>query len=57
MNEIGRDVGLETLEGLRELNRAEHGRVINVPDVIRIRKEACLRKNGKPEPTQSGTGT
>ncbi|MDE3001574.1 MAG: helix-turn-helix domain-containing protein [Gemmatimonadota bacterium] len=42
MNEIKRDVGLEILEGLRELRRGEHGRVINVPDVIRIRKEAGL---------------
>ena len=40
MKEVKRDVGREILEGLRELKRGEHGRVINVPDVIRIRKEA-----------------
>ena len=42
MNSVKRDVGREILEGLRELKRGEHGRVINVPDVIRIRKEAGL---------------
>lgn len=49
MNEIKRDVGLEILEGLRELRRGEHGRVINVPDVNRIRKEAGLQNYGKTE--------
>lgn len=42
MNKVNRDVGLDILEGLRELRRGEHGRVIEVPDVIRIRKEAGL---------------
>ncbi len=42
MNSVKRDVGREILEGLREIKRGEHGRVINVPDVIRIRKEAGL---------------
>ena len=42
MNEVKRDVGREILEGLRELKRGEHGRVINVPDVIQIRKQAGL---------------
>lgn len=42
MNTVERDVGLEILEGLRELRQGDHGRVINVPDVIRIRKEAGL---------------
>ena len=42
MKEIERDVGREILEGLRELKRGERGRAINVPDVIRIRKEAGL---------------
>ena len=39
MNQVKRDVGSEILEGLRELKRGEHGRVINVPDLIRIRME------------------
>ena len=38
MTTVKRDVGSEILEGLRELRRGEHGRVINVPDVIRIRE-------------------
>ena len=47
MKETKRDVGLEILAGLRELRRGERGRVINVGEVIRIRKEAGLRNNGK----------
>ncbi|MCY3764854.1 MAG: helix-turn-helix domain-containing protein [Gemmatimonadetes bacterium] len=42
MKEIRRDVGREILQGLRELKCGEHGRVINVPDLNRIRKEAGL---------------
>ncbi len=42
MNEVKRDVGKEVLEGLQEIKRGKNGRVINVPDVIRIRKEAGL---------------
>ena len=42
MNEIDRDVAKGVLEGLQEIKRGEHGRVINVPDVIGIRKEAGL---------------
>ena len=56
MNENRRDVGIEILEGLRELRQGEHGRVINVPEVIRIRKDAGLRINGKTESTESETG-
>lgn len=33
MTNVKRDIGTEILEGLRELKRGEHGRVINVPDV------------------------
>lgn len=49
MKEIRRDVGREILQGLRKLKRGEHGRVINVPDVNRIRKEAVLQNYGKTE--------
>ena len=42
MHEVKRNVGKELLEGLQEIERGEHGRVINVPDVIRVRKEAGL---------------
>lgn len=37
-----RNVGLEILEGLRELKRAEIGRVVNVPSVTEIRERTGL---------------
>ncbi len=37
-----RNIGQEILDGLRELKRGEHGRVINVPDVARIRGKTGL---------------
>lgn len=37
-----RDVGAEILQGLREINRGECGRVINVPDVGQIREKTGL---------------
>ena len=42
MNEDKRDVAKEVLEGLQEIRRGKYGRVVNVPDVIRIRKNAGL---------------
>ena len=42
MNEDNRDVGKEILEGLQEIKRGEHGRVINVPDITGIRKKSGL---------------
>lgn len=42
MTKAKRDIGAEILEGLRELKRGEHGRVINVPDVTRIREKTGL---------------
>ncbi len=42
MNEVKRDVGKEVLEGLQEIKRGKYGRVVNVPNVIRIRKKAGL---------------
>ena len=42
MNEVKRDVDREILKGLQEIKRGDHARVINVPDVIRIRKDAGL---------------
>lgn len=42
MNEVKRDIGREILAGLQEIKRGDYARVINVPDVIRIRKEAGL---------------
>ena len=37
-----RNIGTEILEGLRELNRGEHGRVTTVPDVVTIREKTAL---------------
>jgi putative transcriptional regulator len=37
-----RDIGGEILQGLREIKRGEYGRVINVPDIARIREKTGL---------------
>jgi putative transcriptional regulator len=37
-----RDIGIEILEGLREIKRREYGRVINIPDVATIREKTGL---------------
>ena len=37
-----RNIGEQILQGLRELKRGEHGRVINVPDVASIREKTGL---------------
>ena len=37
-----RDIGAEILQGLREIKRGEYGRVINVPDITRIRAKTGL---------------
>lgn len=39
MAKTKRNVGREILDGLREIKRGEYGRVINVPDVAKIREE------------------
>ena len=40
-----RNVGLEILEGLRELKRGEHGRVTTVPSVSSIREQTGLSQS------------
>ena len=37
-----RNIGLEILEGLREIKRGEYGRVINIPEVTTIRAKTGL---------------
>jgi putative transcriptional regulator len=37
-----RNIGQEILQGLRELRRGEYGRVINIPEVARIREKTGL---------------
>ncbi len=39
---MSRDVGAEILQGLREIKRGAYGRVINVPDIARIREKTGL---------------
>ena len=38
-----RNIGLEILEGIREIKRGEHGRVINVPSVSSVRERPRFR--------------
>ena len=42
MSRKSRDIGAEILRGLREIKRGEYGRVINVPDIARIRERTGL---------------
>lgn len=42
MPKAKRSVGLEILEGIRQLKRREHGRVVKVPSVTRIREKTGL---------------
>jgi putative transcriptional regulator len=37
-----RDIGAEIRQGLREIKRGEFGRIINVPDIAKIRKNTGL---------------
>ncbi len=37
-----RNVGLEILEGIRELKRGEHGRITTAPSITAVRKRAGL---------------
>jgi putative transcriptional regulator len=45
MAKAKRNVGLEILEGLREIKRGEHGRVINVPPVATVRESTGLSQS------------
>lgn len=42
MAKAKRNVGLEILEGIREIKRGEHGRVVNVPSVSSVRERTGL---------------
>jgi putative transcriptional regulator len=37
-----RNIGLEILQGLREIKRGEYGRVINIPEIASIREKTGL---------------
>lgn len=40
-----RDIGMEILEGIREIKRGEHGRVVNLPSVTSIRERTGLSQS------------
>ena len=45
MSNSKRNIGMEILEGLREIKCGEHGRVINVPDVAKTREKTGLSQS------------
>jgi putative transcriptional regulator len=42
MAKSNRNIGMEILDGIREIKRGEHGRVIHVPSVTSIRERTGL---------------
>lgn len=44
MAKARRSIGVEILEGIRELKRGERGRVTNVPSVTAVRERTGLSK-------------
>lgn len=42
MSKPKRNIGLEILQGLREIKRGEHGRIITIPSVASIRERTGL---------------
>jgi len=45
MAKTSRNIGLEILEGIREIKRGEYGRVITVPSVTSIREQTGLSQS------------
>lgn len=45
MAKTKRNIGLEILEGIREIKRGEHGRIVNVPSVASIRERTGLSQS------------
>ncbi len=45
MTKAKRNVGMEILEGIREIKRGEYGRVVNVPSVSAIRERPGLTQS------------
>lgn len=45
MAKTKRDIGKEILDGIREIKRGEHGRVINVPPVGAVRESTGLSQS------------
>ena len=42
MAKAKRNIGVEILEGIREIKRGEHGRVVNIPSVSSVRERTGL---------------
>lgn len=42
MAKTKRNIGMEILEGIREIKRGEHGRVVNIPSVASVRERTGL---------------
>lgn len=40
-----RNVGLEILDGLRQLKRGEHGRIVTIPSVASVREKTGLSQS------------
>jgi putative transcriptional regulator len=40
-----RNIGLEILEGIRQIKRGEHGRITNVPSVASVRERTGLSQS------------
>jgi putative transcriptional regulator len=45
MAKAKRNIGLEILEGIRDIKRGEHGRVINLPSVTSVRERTGLSQS------------
>lgn len=45
MAKAKRNIGLEILEGIREIKRGEHGRIVNVPSVASVRERVGLSQS------------
>ena len=45
MAKAKRNIGMEILEGIREIKRGAHGRVINVPPVSAVRESTGLSQS------------
>jgi putative transcriptional regulator len=45
MSKRKRNIALEIRDGLRELKRGDYGRVVNIPDVAKIRESVSLSQS------------
>ena len=45
MTKAKRNIGLEILEGVRQIKRGEHGRIVNVPSVASVRERTGLSQS------------